>query len=34
MKRTIRSLSENEFNILIKKMENYEGWHLGFGLAG
>ena len=27
MKRTIRSLSENEFNILIKKMENYEGWH-------
>lgn len=27
MKRTIRSLSENEFNTLIKKMENYEGWH-------
>ena len=27
MKRTIRSLSENEFSILIKKMENYEGWH-------
>ncbi len=27
MKRTIRSLSNDEFNILIKKMENYEGWH-------
>jgi len=25
MKRTIRSLSENEFNTLIKKMKNYEG---------
>ena len=25
MKRTIRSLSDDEFNILIKKMENYEG---------
>lgn len=27
MNRTIRSLSEDEFNTLIKKMENYEGWH-------
>jgi hypothetical protein len=27
MSRTIRSLSEDEFNTLIKKMENYEGWH-------
>jgi len=27
MTRTIRSLSDEEFNILIKKMENYEGWH-------
>lgn len=25
--RTIQSLSNDEFNILIKKMENYEGWH-------
>ncbi len=27
MNRTIRSLSDDEFNTLIKKMENYEGWH-------
>lgn len=27
MTRTIRSLSDDEFNTLIKKMENYEGWH-------
>jgi len=27
MSRAIRSLNENEFNTLIKKMENYEGWH-------
>lgn len=27
MERTIRSLSDDEFNTLIKKMENYEGWH-------
>lgn len=27
MSRTIQSLNEDEFNILIKKMENYEGWH-------
>ena len=25
--RTIQSLSPDEFNTLIKKMENYEGWH-------
>lgn len=27
MGRTIQSLNEDEFNTLIKKMENYEGWH-------
>ncbi|MBM3193002.1 MAG: hypothetical protein FJZ59_02065 [Chlamydiae bacterium] len=27
MKRTIESLNEDEFNTLIQKMENYEGWH-------
>ncbi len=27
MNRTIQSLTEDEFNTLIKKMENYEGWH-------
>lgn len=27
MTRTIQSLSNDEFNTLIKKMENYEGWH-------
>jgi len=27
MSRTIQSLTADEFNILIKKMENYEGWH-------
>jgi hypothetical protein len=27
MTRTIQSLTEDEFNTLIKKMENYEGWH-------
>lgn len=27
MDRTIQSLSLDEFNLLIKKMENYEGWH-------
>jgi hypothetical protein len=27
MTKTIESLSNDEFNILIKKMENYEGWH-------
>lgn len=27
MSRTINSLNEDEFNILIQKMENYEGWH-------
>jgi hypothetical protein len=27
MTRTIQSLSDDEFNVLIKKMENYEGWH-------
>lgn len=27
MTRTIQSLSKEEFNTLIKKMENYEGWH-------
>jgi hypothetical protein len=27
MSRTIQSLNEEEFNTLIKKMENYEGWH-------
>jgi hypothetical protein len=27
MTRTIESLTEDEFNILIRKMENYEGWH-------
>ena len=27
MNRTIQSLNEDEFNTLIKKMENYEGWH-------
>lgn len=28
MNRTIESLSPDEFDILIRKMENYEGWHL------
>ncbi len=27
MTRTLQSLTEDEFNTLIKKMENYEGWH-------
>lgn len=27
MNRTLQSLTEDEFKILIKKMENYEGWH-------
>lgn len=27
MTRTIQSLNSDEFNMLIKKMENYEGWH-------
>lgn len=27
MDRTIQSLTADEFNTLIKKMENYEGWH-------
>lgn len=27
MSRTIQSLTEDEYNTLIKKMENYEGWH-------
>jgi hypothetical protein len=27
MNRTIQSLNTDEFNTLIKKMENYEGWH-------
>lgn len=27
MTRTIQSLTDDEFNLLIKKMENYEGWH-------
>lgn len=27
MTRTIQSLSDDEYNTLIKKMENYEGWH-------
>lgn len=27
MTRTLQSLTEEEFKILIKKMENYEGWH-------
>ena len=27
MTKTIESLSNDEFNTLIKKMENYEGWH-------
>ena len=27
MSRTIQSLTGDEFNTLIKKMENYEGWH-------
>lgn len=27
MTRTLQSLTEDEFTILIKKMENYEGWH-------
>ncbi len=27
MNRTIQSLTADEFNTLIKKMENYEGWH-------
>jgi len=25
--KTVQSLTEDEFNTLIKKMENYEGWH-------
>lgn len=25
--RTVQSLTEDEFNTLIRKMENYEGWH-------
>jgi hypothetical protein len=27
MSRTIQSLDDTEFNTLIKKMQNYEGWH-------
>ena len=27
MRKTVQSLNEEEFNILIRKMENYEGWH-------
>lgn len=27
MSRTIQSLNDDEFNTLIRKMENYEGWH-------
>jgi len=27
MVRTLQSLTEDEFNTLIKKMQNYEGWH-------
>lgn len=27
MSRTLQSLTEDEFDLLIKKMENYEGWH-------
>jgi hypothetical protein len=27
MNRTLQSLTEDEFNMLIRKMENYEGWH-------